>query len=200
MVPYHYTRKGQKEQVMLKSKIASIVTICTRHPWPVIAVAALLTIMTSVYSVGNFTIDTNVNKLISPDLPWRQRELAVDKAFPHRYERILAVVEAPTSELATQATAVLTEKLSGQPNFVRSVREPGGGPFFAKSGLLFMSSEEVGRTAAEFARSQALIQVLISDPNWRGLVQALSFSLAGIQRNVYTLDQMTRPLTMFVSP
>src|SRR5262249_46224437 len=28
---------------------------------------------------------------------------------------------------------------------------------------------------------------------------ALTFALAGIQRNMYTLDQMTRPLTMFAS-
>ena len=48
-----------------------------------------------------------------------------------------------------------------------------------------------------FAQAQALIQVLNTDQNWRGLVQALTFAMAGIQRNVYTLDEMTRPLTMF---
>jgi len=197
--PCHYTRKGQKEQVMLKSKIASIVTICTRHPWPVIAVAALLAIMSSAYSVGNFTIDTDVNKLISPNLPWRQRELAVDKAFPHRYERILAVVEAPTSELATEASSVLVDKLSGQPNVVRAIREATGGQFFTRNALLFLSTEEVERTIGQFAQTQALFQVLVSDPNLRGLVQALTFALAGIQRQYYTLDQMTRPLTMFAT-
>src|SRR5215211_8443353 len=99
---------------MLKSRLASIVNICTRHPWLIIIIASILTVVTAAYSVRNFAINTDVNKLISSELPWRQRELQVDKAFPHRKETIIAVVEAPTSELATQATAALVPKLTGQ--------------------------------------------------------------------------------------
>src|SRR3954465_6703459 len=130
---------------MLKSRLPSIVNICTRHPWMIIIIAAILTVVTSIYSAQHFAINTDVNKLISPDLPWRQRELAVDKAFPHRNETILAVVEAPTSELATQATNALIERLSGdgQKAHFTSVRELGGGPFFVKNGLLFLPTEQV---------------------------------------------------------
>src|SRR4051812_44421170 len=184
---------------MLKSRLASIVNICTRHPWMVIAVAVVLTIVTGVYSAQNFAINTDVNKLISPELPWRQRELAVDKAFPHRNETILAVVEAPTSELATQATAALVPKLTEQKALFQSVRELGGGEFFARNGLLFLSTEEGGQTANQFAQAQPLIQVLVADPTMRGFVQGLTFALAGLQRNMYTLDQMARPLTQFAT-
>src|SRR5215471_21506683 len=184
---------------MLRSKIAFTVNMCTRFAWLVIALTMGLTAFTSYYSLQHFAINTDLNKLISPDLPWRQRDLAVDKAFPHRHDRIIAVVEAPTSELATQATAALLDRLSEQPEALASIREPGGGAFFAKNGLLFMPADEVGRATAEFARAGPILQVLISDPSWRGLIQALSFSLAGIQRNIYTLDLMTRPLTMFAS-
>jgi hopanoid biosynthesis associated RND transporter like protein HpnN len=41
--------------------------------------------------------------------------------------------------------------------------------------------------------------VLVTDQNWRGLVQSLTLALAGVQRNMYTLDAMARPLTMFAS-
>jgi len=184
---------------MLKSKIVATVNICTRYAWPIIAFAALLTLFTGFYSARNFSINTDVNKLISPDLPWRQRELAIDKAFPHRNETILAVVKAPTSELATQATTALVEKLASQTANFKTVREPAGGAFFAQNALLFASTEDVGRFTTEFTQAQALIQVLVSDANWRGLIQSLTFALAGIQRNVYTLDQMTRPLTMFAT-
>jgi hopanoid biosynthesis associated RND transporter like protein HpnN len=195
----HYTCKSRKEQVMLRSKIAAIVTICARHAWAVVVLAAILTVLTGFYTARNFSINTDVNKLISPDLPWRQRELAVDTAFPHRHETILAVVEAPTSELATQATTALVDRLAGQTALFRSVRETEGGPFFTQNALLFLPKDQVASYTGEFARSQALIQVLVSDQNWRGLVQALTFALAGIQRNLYTLDQMSRPLSMFAS-
>ena len=112
---------------MLKSRLASIVNICTRHAWSVIAVAVLLTVITGAYSVQNFAINTDVNKLISPDLPWRQRELAVDAAFPHRNETILAVVEAGTSERATQATEALLPKLKDQKDLFKAVEQLGGG-------------------------------------------------------------------------
>src|SRR5262245_58061434 len=164
MVPSgHYSRKIRKEQVMLRSKIVAIVNICTRHVWPIIAIAAVLTVLCGYYSVRNFSINTDVNKLISPDLDWRKRELAVDAAFPHRNETILVVVEAPTSELATQATTELVETLATQGAVFRSVREPAGGPFFSKNALLFLSTEQVGAYTQEFARSQTLIQVLVSD-------------------------------------
>ena len=182
---------------MLKSKIISVVNICSRYASTVVAISVLLTAITSLYTARNFSINTDVNKLISFDLPWRQRELTVDKAFPHRNETILAVVEAPTSELATQATALLVERLVGQTDRFATIRELGGGDFFAKSALLFLPPDQIGGIAQQFSQAQPLIQVLVSDANWRGLIQALTFSVAGIQRNMYTLDGMTRPLTMF---
>src|SRR5262245_55413698 len=184
---------------MLRSKILALVNICTQHRWPVIALAALLTVFCGYYSTRNFSINTDVNKLISRDLDWRQRELTLDTAFPHRHNTILAVLDAPTSELATQATAELIERLSTEKAAIRSVREPAGGPFFSKNGLLFLPTEQVSAYTQEFGRSQPLIQVLVADQNWRGLMQALAFALAGLQRNMYTIDALTRPFTLYAT-
>ena len=71
--------------------------------------------------------------------------------------------------------------------------------FFQRHALLFASNEEVQGFATQFAQAQALFQVLNTDPTLRGLVQALTFGLAGLQRKMYTLDDMTRPLTMFAT-
>jgi hopanoid biosynthesis associated RND transporter like protein HpnN len=156
-------------------------------------------VLCGYYSAINFSIDTNVNKLISNNLDWRKNELALDAAFPYRHETIVAVVEAPTSELASQATAELVEKLSTQTTVFNSVGEPAGGPFFSKNALLFASPDQVTTFTSQFSQARPLIQVLVSDQNWRGLVQSLTLALAGVQRNMYTLDAMARPLTMFAS-
>src|SRR4051795_4140412 len=148
---------------MLKSKIVSVVNICSSHARTVIMLSILLTVLTGLYSSHNFAINTDVNKLISPDLPWRQRELAVDKAFPHRNETILAVVEAKTSEMATQATEALLPKLKEQKDLFKAAEQLGGGEFFARNGLLFLPTEEVGKTVEQFAQAQPLIQVLVAD-------------------------------------
>ena len=88
---------------MLKSIIVQIVRFCTRLAWPVIVLAVLLTAASFYYSVRHFGINTDTNQLISTAAPWRQREIEFDRAFPHRAQTILVVVQAPTPELTKRA-------------------------------------------------------------------------------------------------
>jgi hopanoid biosynthesis associated RND transporter like protein HpnN len=185
---------------MLKAKIAQVVNICTAYPWVVIALAALITIVSGVYSARNFAINTDINKLISPELSWRQRELVFLQAFPQRSETILAVVDAPTSELAAQAAAALVQKISGQTDLFKSVRDPAGGPFFARNALLFSPTEEVAATTKQLMELQPLVQILATDQSLRGLSQGLSLALVGLQRGAYKVDDLARPLDLIATP
>ena len=81
---------------MLKTAVARLVGFCTRFPWLVIAVVMVSAILSSVYAASHFAIDTDINKLISKDLPWRQREAAFEREFPGNFQSTLAVVDAPT--------------------------------------------------------------------------------------------------------
>src|SRR5258708_32386455 len=109
---------------MLKAKPPFIAGGCTRLAWPITALAAVLAFVSGIYAARHFAIDTDINRLISPDLPWRQQELAFSRAFPQRDGTIFAVVDAPTTELASQASTALAKRLSGQENLFRSVDEP----------------------------------------------------------------------------
>src|SRR3981081_604960 len=94
---------------MLQQAIVTTVDYCTRYARQVVGIAILFGIVTAIYAAGHFAIDADVNKLISKDLPWRQREAAFNKFFPSQEETMLAVLAAPTSELATQAAAALIQ-------------------------------------------------------------------------------------------
>src|SRR5712671_3372280 len=118
---------------MLSRAIARIVEFCTRNIWPVVAVAVLLTVVSGAYTAKHFAINADVAKLISPDLPWRQRELAYEAAFTHGTELIVAVVDAPTPELATAATKALVDRLSQKTDLFRAVQSAGGGDFFTRN-------------------------------------------------------------------
>src|ERR1043165_7103441 len=123
---------------MLRSAIVATVTRCTRHARAVTAAAALLAGASGGYAVRHFAINTDINTLISQDLPWRQRELAFERAFPQHLRSILVVLDAPTPELATQATAALVNQLTPRQDLFKSVAQPGGGAFFRQNGLLFL--------------------------------------------------------------
>lgn len=181
---------------MLKAKLALVAGACTRHAWLVIALSALLAVFCGVYVARHFAIDTDINKLISPDLPWRQRELAFDRAFPHRYDTIFVVVDAPTVELATEASAALARRLAANQALFTEVDEPGASPLFTRNGLLFLPTDSVARLNEGLTQAKPLIQVLVTDPSLRGLVRIVSFGLMGVEVDRLTLDDMATPLTM----
>src|SRR5215468_3560983 len=151
---------------MLQQAVVNIVDYFTRYAAQIIGIAALLGLATAIYA--------DVYKLISKELPWRQREVAFEKSFPRKEETILAIIDAPTSELATQATTVLIEKLAAQKDLFRSILEAEGGPFFRKNGLLFLPAEEVVGLTKKLGEAKPLIQTLAQDSNLRGLTTALS--------------------------
>ena len=125
----------------------------------------------------HFSVNTDINQLLSANSPGRQREMAFEKAFP-QFDLTIAVVEAPTPELVQEASAALVAKLKPEKNFFVSVDEPQGRPFFAQNGLLFETAEQLEPQTAMLSQAQRLVQVLAADPSLRGVVRALAIRAA----------------------
>ena len=156
--------------------------------------AGLLAIASGIYVAQNFKIDTDINKLISPDLPWRKQELAFSRAFPQH--AITAVIDAPTSELAASASSALMRELSKRKDLFDSVEDPQSSPLFVRNGLLFLPTEDLARTTDALIQAQPLIRALAPDQTLRGLAQVLSLVLSGVSVNRISLDDLVHPLTM----
>jgi uncharacterized protein len=167
--------------------------MCTRYPWWVIAFALMLAALTSLYAATHFKIKTDVDALISPDLPWAQRAQAYAKSFPDR--PILAVVDAPTPELADQAAAKLEAALNTHSDQFVAATAAGSGPFFARNGMLFLPTGEVERTTEALGRAEPLVGTLAADPSLRGVLDALSLALEGVVRGELSLGALSAPMT-----
>ena len=123
----------------MKSITASVVRaigFCAKNAWPVIGLSLVLAGASTWYAATHFSMTTDINQLISPNIDWRQREARFEKAFP-QFELIVAVVDAPSPELVDAATTALVGKLAEQQSLFHSIEQPKGGPFFAQNGLLF---------------------------------------------------------------
>ena len=179
----------------LNTAVVQTIKQCIGHPWVVVIVAILMATASVGYSVRHFALNTDINKLISPDLPWRKREIAFDALFP-QYDSILAVVQAPTPELASGATVALAGGLAKHRDLFKSITMPSGGEFFARNRLLFQPPEQLKATLDRLIAAEPLIEVLASDPTLRGITQTLSFGVMGTQGGQITLDTMTPPMTM----
>ena len=175
--------------------VVRAIDFCVLYAWPVIGLALVLTVASSWYAATHFSMTTDINKLISTDMPWRQREMAFERAFP-QYELIVAVIEAPTPELVAKASDALTERLSPQKDLFRSIQQPQGGAFFAQNGFVFEPTDQLEPQLKNLTQAQRLVQVLAGDPSLRGVIQALQFGLLGVQGGRITLDNMTWPMTL----
>jgi len=175
---------------MLKKLIIAIVRFSAQQPWRVIAIAAALA-AASVFFVGDrFKIDTDINKLISHDLPWRRLEAGYFKAFPKAETTIIAVVDGPTPELADDAAQRLTDRLAKEKQFIKGARRTSGGAFFQKNGLLFLSQSELKEALGQLSKSRPLLEPLAADPSLRGVMGSITLTLRGVQGRRISLDSL----------
>src|SRR5882757_2302524 len=192
--PRSWRNNRELVPAMIHSAIVRIADFCARNRWTVVIAGALLMIGTAAFDAARFSINTDIESLISQDLPWRQRELELSKAFPKK--GILVVVKATTPENAEQATNALAQALSKNPDLFPKVKQLDSGDFFERNGFLFESPADVRRTAEGLTRAQPLIAALAGDPSLRGVMTALSFAAEGVKAGQIRLEQLARPLSL----
>ncbi len=164
---------------MIKSLIKATIEQCTRWPWLVIVASLILAALCGLYTVNHFAITTDISKLISSDLPWRKRELTFNRTFPQTTHFILAVIDAPTSEAASEATLALSRALERRKDLFRAVDPVSETPFFARSAFLFPPTDQVAEITGKLGQAGPLIRQMASDPSLRGLSRALQFGVMG---------------------
>jgi uncharacterized protein len=170
--------------------ITRLVELSSRHAWPVILGFLLIAGLSAGYFKGHFVITSDSNKLMSSSLPWRQQEVMLDRAFPQRIDRIVAVIDATTPEAADNAADALVNELSSRPDVIRTISRVDGGEFFERNGILFRSLGEVQRDTADLISAQPFLGTLAADPTLRGVFHTLSQSLEGVRLGKAKLDQL----------
>ena len=174
--------------------IARLVELSSRYAWLVILSFLLVAIASASYFTGHFVITSDTNKLISSSLPWRQQEVMLDLAFPHRVDRIVTVIEATTPEAADSAADALVNELSPRSDVIRTISQVEGSEFFERNGILFRSLDEVRRDTSDLISAQPFLGTLAVDPTLRGVFRTLSQSLEGVRLGKAKLDDLSPAL------
>ena len=178
----------------MSGTIVRIVDLCARYRRMVIIAGMLLTLGTAGFDVDRFSINTDSEGLISQKLPWHERQVQLNQAFPQ--QGISAVVEAPTAENAEMATNQLAEALSRNPDLFRSVGQPDSGGFFERDGLLFNSTSDVKKSAEALTHARPFLSTLAGDPSLRGVMKVLNFAAESVEGGQIKLEQLTWPLSL----
>jgi hopanoid biosynthesis associated RND transporter like protein HpnN len=179
---------------MISVQILRLVGISVRRPFVVLLLCLAFVAGGLTYAIGGFAMTTDTGALISPNVDWRKNEKAVETAFPHLTDAMLVIVDGKTPELAEAATIKLTDRLTTDTAHFRLVRRPDGGMFFDREGLLYGSTAEVKAATASLIEAQPLLGPLAGDPSLRGVANAVSTMLTGVENGSASLSQIAEPV------
>ena len=179
---------------MIETVVLNIFRICCARPALTLILYFVLALGAGLFTYQNFAIHTDTSQLISSRLPWRQRELQLDAAFPQQVDTLLVVVDGASPELADIGAKKLAAALANDQQHIKTVHETGAGPFFEHNGLLFLSTGEVQHTTEQLIRAQPFLGTLAADPTLRGLAQALAYVPKGVEQGAIDAKDFAAPL------
>ena len=173
---FHLTARPRTEDISL---VAWIVSFSAGHRLFVLALALAATLAAGFFATQHFAISTDLNRLISPDLPWRQREIVLGEAFPQRSDMILGVLDAANPDVANKAALELEQALRPQKQFFSGVNCLEASDFFRREGLLYLSPKELSERMEQLIEAQPFLGALAQDPSLRGLAGAMRLMAKG---------------------
>lgn len=172
-----------------------IVSACAGSAALVVLLAVLGTGVMVAFITRHFAMTTDTYALLSPKLPWRERETAFNLDFYQDGSNIVAVIDGKTPELSDAAAARLAEVLGSETRLFHSISRPDAGPFWDRNRLLYATLDDVRAATAQLVKAQAFLGPLSSDPSLRGIADTLLLSLRGIEDGRASLEDLRAPIT-----
>jgi hopanoid biosynthesis associated RND transporter like protein HpnN len=141
----------------------------------------------SLWAAGtSLEVDTDADRIMSPDIPVRQTNLALEAAFPDLHRNLVVMVEADDPHDARTAAEELSAQLRRFPERYPEVFLPGDDPFYEDFGLYYLDRDPLDELAARIENAGPLLAALAERPS-------LPILLGGLTRAVETgegLDEL----------
>ncbi len=182
---------------MFNRTLVAVVMNCWRRWALVVAVALVAAIGLAWWAAGTLGLNTDENKLLAEDLPFRKAEAAMDKAFPDGSGDLVVVLDAPTPGQAEQAADTLLARIRTHADVIQSANRPPGTAFFQREGLLYLSVDELQALSDRLTQAEPMLGTLARDPSLRGVLTALDMMAEGLKRGEVAADTIAPALRRF---
>ena len=149
----------------------TITRACARRPWTVLAVAALVTLL-SMVGIGQIVPKTGLADIMDPEAPLSQLQARIDKNFPGVYT-VTVVIEGTDHDRMVDAAKALEERLRADTEHVRDVYLEQPVDFFVEHGLLYATTEDLHLLESMVSDWEPTVKRLWSDPSTLGLLTTL---------------------------
>ncbi len=170
---------------------------CARNRVVTLAAALALAAVCLWLASTRLGVSTDTSTLFSSSLPWRQRSMAIDRAFPRQQDLLVAVVSGTTPEEAEETADALAAALAPNHAHFKSVDRPDNSPYLVRNGLLFLDTATLTTLLNATIDAQPFLGQLAADPSLRGLMSALGLIAQGVDAGQADLGAFTPALAGF---
>ena len=171
--------------------LAAWVDAVRRRPGLTLSLALLGTCAVGFYASRNLGMNTDLQAMMSKELPRERYWSEVRRSFPETVDPLLVVIDAPTPEGARDAALALRDALARDTELFREVEVPGEDPFFEQNGLLYLSTDELTELSNHLAEVQPYLAELQRDASLRGLFALLRRGVLALQSANGTVVNLT---------
>lgn len=177
--------------------LVRLVEYSRRHATAVVLAGFVLALLSGLVAYARLGVSTDTDQMFSDRLPWRQRAIAFDRAFPQFQDLLVAVIDASSPEIADDTAAALAEALATDRTHFISVRRPDASPYFDRQGLLFLDKPALEALMEHTIDAQPFLGQLAADPSARGLFASLALLGIGVTQAQADLDPYKPALESF---
>jgi hopanoid biosynthesis associated RND transporter like protein HpnN len=156
-----------------RAAVLRVVQFSVRHAAALVVLAVLATVGLLYYTATHIALDTDTAKMLDPELPFRKADNEFSAAFPQLGDQIVIVLEAAHAGEASDAADALADALRQRPQQFQHIEEPGVGDYFARYGLLYLSTDELWTLDERLAAAAPFLGTLSRDPSLHGLFDVL---------------------------
>jgi len=159
--------------------------------------AALLAAGSAWVAGERLQVTTDTSALFSASLPWRQRDIELQHAFPQNDNLLVAVIDAATPEESEATAEALAAALALDTAHFKEVRRPDASPFLEQNGLLYLDPGPLAALLDQTVDAQPFLGQLAADPSLRGLLSALGLIAQGVEAGQANLEPFEPSLRAF---
>lgn len=157
--------------------VVRLVVFSARAAKGLVAIVLLLTAVFLYYAATYLSLDTDLSKMLDPQLRFRQLEADMRKAFPQFSDLIVVVIDGDSADNANAASQKLIARLKQEKTTLESIYDPEQTSFFSQNGLLYLDKRELLQLSDRLTEAAPFIGTLAQDPSLRGLFTVLGRAL-----------------------
>ncbi len=169
-----------------RSRLPRLVDFSGRNPLLVLALAAILTLLSMLAARQFLGVTTDTGGMFAASLPWKQQSDTLAAAFPQNDALLVGVIDSRIPEEAEQAAAALAAKLRTDHQHFSLVSQPDALPYLQKNAFLLIGKPDLQDLLDRTIDAQPFLGQLAADPTLRGLFAALSLIAEGAKRGIAT--------------